>query len=206
MNLNYFNIPVFFLSIVLSTGAISEVRDNKEYYLDGLKSYASHQYVDAETLFAESTGYKARIGRAFSNYKLNNLNKARAFFKQSVLLAKLDSERFLSLYNAAVCSFILADYESAYQLFIDSKKYNTDNLNALNFIKLSKYLAALVRAQLAREKAPSNKMQSSEGKRTISAVDFVFDDDINLRIEDSEGSDSITINQQQLYISDKACH
>lgn len=187
-----------------SNAALSESTHYDDAYSEGLRLYLMQQYIDAESSFIQSTGYNARIGRAFSNIQLENLNIAIALFKQSVLLAKNDDERFLSLYNAAVCSFLLADYESAFTLFVDSDKYIEENQRLLDYIKLSKYLAALVRAQQVRNNIPSKNNKSSEGKRTVSAVEFVFDDDINLRIEDGESTESLTLNQQQLYISDKA--
>lgn len=129
------------------------------------------------------------MGQATAVFMLNQYKKAASLYKQSVLLAENDSQRFNALYNAATSSFLAFDYISSTRLFFDSNKYSSSN-NSQKFYKLSLYLEKLVLAEIARNKNPKKKKKSSEGKKTISSVDFVFDDDINLRIEENESSDN----------------
>lgn len=191
---------LFFISLPILSVA-SDIYSNK--YNLAVKQLRAGQYIESESSFSQAIGYKARIGEAISAYYLKKTSKSISLFKQSILLAETDNERHLSLYNAAVCSFYLGDYIEAEKLFSDANRY-INNKNTLKLVVLSKYLADLVRAQIARDNSSSKKKKSSEGKKTISSVDFVFDDDINLRLEDSESSDSETINQFQSFVSDKA--
>ncbi len=190
------------ISMLICTASVAASNSNDTYEL-AIKQFKAKKYIESESNFSQSIGYKARIGQAFSAFRLKNTGKSLSLFKQSILLSKNDNERFLALYNAATCSFLLNDYESASQLFNDANKYQLEDKETIKFIELSTYLAKLVRAQLARDKVPSNKKKSSEGKKTISSLDFVFDDDINLRLEDGDSSESMTINQQQLSTTDK---
>lgn len=191
-----FSISIFNISIAASN-------TNNLYEL-AIKQFKAKKYIESESNFSQSIGYKSRMGQAFSAFHLKNTGKSLSLFKQSVLLSINDNERFLALYNAATCSFLLNDYESASHLFNDANKYHLESKETLQFIELSTYLAKLVRAQIARNKAISKKNKSSEGKKTISSLDFVFDDDINLRLEDGDSSESKTVNQQQLSKTDKA--
>lgn len=199
----YKKYTLIIISMFICTVSVAASNSNDTYEL-AIKQFKAKKYIESESNFSQSIGYKARMGQAFSAFRLKNTGKSLSLFKQSILLSDNDNERFLALYNAATCSFLLNDYESASQLFNDTNKYQLENKETIKFIELSTYLAKLVRAQLARDKAPSNKKKSSEGKKTISSLDFVFDDDINLRLEDGDSSESKTINQQQLSTSDKA--
>lgn len=175
----------------------------EQSYTLGIKYFKQAMYSDAESAFSQSIGYKARLGQAVSAFHLEQTSKALSLFKQSVLLANSDEERYISLYNAAACSFISGDYSLATQLFKDADKYQPDNEKILQLIKASDYLAKMVLAQLARDQAKSNKKKSSEGKKTIPALEFVFDDDINLRIEDDESSNTETSSHLLQLQSDK---
>ncbi|MDH5425975.1 MAG: hypothetical protein OEY29_13350 [Gammaproteobacteria bacterium] len=172
-------------------------------YQTAVKYFRQESYFDAEAQFSQSIGYKARLGQALSAYYLNQPEKAQSLFMQSVLLADSDTERYTALYNAASCSFIAGDYSMASRLFRDAAKYQPESNKLKPFIVASDYLAKMVLAQIARDQSAVTKNKSSEGKKTIPALEFVFDDDINLRIEDGESTDSETTNQQAQLISDK---
>lgn len=174
----------------------------KESYEAAVSHFKAEKYTEAEALFSQSIGYQSRMGQAISAYRLKNIKKSILLFKQTILLAEDDNERFLSLYNAASASFLNADYFEASKLFSDANQYKHNNIKTLEFIKLSTYLANLVKAQLARDNATSKKKKSSEGKKTISSDDLVFDESINLRLEDSESTLSKTTSDIQLSISE----
>ena len=178
------------LWVVLS-GSQSVVANNLENnFLNGLTLYNQARYSDAELAFSQASGYRARMGQAMASYHLKSLKKSVALFKQSVLLADNDRQRFNALYNAATCEFLSDDYFKAYQLFLDADKYYS-NLKTKQFIELSKYLSDLILAQFARDNAVVVKKKSSEGKKTTS-LEFVFDESINLRIEDKDQTESET--------------
>ena len=186
----------FFTSVLLwllLSGSVHAAENNLEnIYSDGLRFYARAQYSDAELAFSQIPGYRARMGQAMASYQLKTLKKSAALFKQSVLLADNDRQRFNALYNAATCEFLSGDYYKAYQIFSDAEKYYS-NSKTKQFIELSKYLSDLVLAQLARDNADVAKKKSSEGKKTTS-LEFVFDESINLRIEDKDETESETNN------------
>jgi len=209
MNLFNFKIynRIFYLLLVINSVFISSLyaADNNSLDLfdSGVVYYNAGQFTDAESMFSQANGYMARLAQAISSYQLKNINKAISLFKQSVLLADTDDQRYLSLYNAATCSFISGDYTSSTKLFLDAGRYRPGDTNANQFYEISLYLEKLVLAQRARMNAKSNKKKSSEGKKTIS-LDIKFDDDINLRLEDDESSDLKTKNIRQLLLSDRA--
>lgn len=205
LSLKYLVIPFILITTCYSPHVLSAMDSSFiDSYNAALKYYKAGQYTDSESKFSESTGYRARLGQAISAFHLKKVKKSLSLFKQSVLLAGNDNDRYTSLYNAATCSFLMADYFSASQLFSDAQKYKLNDKNSIQFAKLSAYLSKLVLAQIARDNAPSKKKKSSEGKKTISSVDFVFDDDINLRIEDGDSSESTVDNQQKVLLADKA--
>lgn len=201
--LNRLIIILLFLSCYSSK--VLSITDNlyKESYTAAVRLFKEEKYSEAEALFSQSIGYQSRMGQAISTYRLKNIKKSILLFKQTILLAEDDNERFLSLYNAASASFLNADYFDASKLFSDANRYKHNNTKTLEFIKLSTYLANLVKAQLARDNATSNKKKPSEGKKTISSDGLVFDESINLRLEDSESTLSKTASDIQLSISDK---
>lgn len=194
---------VLYIFIFVNFSNISFASENTNTFTSGLKHFINEEYNDAESLFSQASGYKARLGQALSNYHLKKLIKARSLFKQSILMADSDHQRFVSVYNAATCSFIIGDYSSSRKLFSDAKAYKPDSINAKEFHELSQYLEKLVLAQAARNNAKSTKTKSSEGKKTISSLNIKFDDDVNLRLEDNESTDSISKNMRLLLHSDR---
>lgn len=186
--------------------AASHARAGEQFealYRSALIHFNAERYTEAESLFSQTTGYKARMGQAVSAYRLDQVDKAMSLFMQSVLLADDDEQRYRALYNAASCRFLSGDYSSALTLYTDAIKYKPDDTLAAQFIELSAYLDRLVLADIARKNAKSDKKKSSEGKKTVSAIEFVFDEDINLRLEDNESTENITINTQQAFKSDR---
>ena len=178
--------------VLLSASPYAMANNIENNYKNGLRFYSQAQYSDAELAFSQASGYRARMGQAMASYHLKSLKKSVALFKQSVLLADNDMQRFNALYNAATCEFLSDDYYKAHQLFSDADKYYS-NSKTKQFIELSKYLSDLVLAQFARDNAEVVKKKSSEGKKTTS-LEFVFDESINLRVEDKDKTESETKN------------
>jgi len=180
------------LWLSLAGSAYSAENNLENNYLDGLKFYAQTRYSDAELAFSQASGYRARMGQAMASYHLKSLKKSAALFKQAILLADNDRQRFNALYNAATCEFLSDNYYNAHRLFLDAGKYDSST-KTKQFIELSKYLSDLILAQFARDSAAVAKKKSSEGKKTTS-LEFVFDESINLRIEDKDKTESETKN------------
>lgn len=175
----------------------------QDYYASGISYYLAGQYSDAETSFAQATGYNARMAQALSAFQLNKLNRALGFFMQAILLADSDNQRFTALYNAATCYFLAGNYSAARNLFIDASRYNTTDNLSREFAELSDYLDRLVLANIARKNASTNQKRSERGNKTAPTDGFEFDDSINLRLEDNKIKDSKTLNYQALLINDQ---
>ncbi|MDH5517663.1 MAG: hypothetical protein OEY36_07570 [Gammaproteobacteria bacterium] len=195
----------FLTTLMLLAAATPLSADNSllEQYRSALIHFKAGKFTEAESLFSQSAGYQARIGQAVSAYRLRQHSKAMSLFMQSVLLADNDDQRYQALYNAATCGFVSGDYASAHHLFSDAIKYRPADKAAIQFIELSAYLDRLVLADIARNNAATKKKKSSEGKKTVSAIDFVFDDDINLRLEDNTSTESDNNNSASELVTDQ---
>jgi len=193
------------LFISLLTGQASAQMDEISVinFDKGIDYYKTNQFVDAESAFAKSIGYEARMAQAISAYKLEKKDKAISLFMQSVLLADNDSQRFKAINNVAIVHFLSGNYIRSTQYYEDALRYSPDNIKTRQFYELSAYLTKLLEARIARKDAKLKLKRSGRGNKLRKLEEVIFDREANLRLEDSDIKDTKTRNLLDNVIANK---
>jgi len=193
------------LFISLLTGQASAQMDEISVinFDKGIDYYKTNQFVDAESAFAKSIGYEARMAQAISAYKLDKKDKAISLFMQSVLLADNDSQRFKAINNVAIVYFLSGNYIRSTQYYEDALRYSPDNIKTRQFYELSAYLTKLLEARIARKDAKLKLKRSGRGNKLRKLEEVIFDREANLRLEDSDIKDTKTRNLLDNVIANK---
>lgn len=168
---------------------ISNINFNK-----AIDYYKAKQFINAESAFAKSIGYQARMAQAISAYKIEKKDKAISLFMQSVLLADNDRQRFESINNVAVVYFLKGDYIASTQYYEDALRYSPDNIKTRQFYELSLYLKQLLEARIARNNAKSQAKRAGRGNKSRKLEELTFDREASLRLEDNDSKESKTKN------------
>lgn len=165
--------------------------------------YKANQFIDAESAFAKSIGYQARMGQAISAYKNGKNDKAISLYMQSVLLADTDDQRFRAINNVAIVHFLNGNYMVSTQYYEDALRYSPDNIETRQFYELSIYLKQLLEARIARKNAKSKIKRAGQGNKLRKLEDVTFDREANLRLEDNNSKESKTKNLLQHVIENE---
>ncbi len=128
------------LILILSLGFIIDtyhpVEASTNTYAQAYQLYQQGKYKQAHQLFAQLSGYLARLGEASSLYQQKDYATARDVYIQAVLVAADDRQRATALFNLANSYYQLREFLQAQQLYTDVLRYQAQfpaaNINRLH--------------------------------------------------------------------------
>ena len=194
------NIDKVFSILIILLATMNNVFADENVYIDDFNQaidlYTSKKFSDAEQIFSRLPGYQARIAYALSMHAQEKLVQSKFIFLSSFILTDTDHQRFITLYNAASCAFIIGQYAEAENLYSDALHYQADK-DAKKYMLLSSQLNKLVLNELDKNMLDQDNKRSGGGKLSVKLDEALFDREAGISME--EAKDDIESRLEVLY-------
>ena len=184
---------VYFNPIIANESYASEIDAANDLYY-------KNNFVQAEKLYRNITGFNAAIGQANSVYRQKNYTQALSLYTKAIQLSSNDKQFAAALFNLANTYYILGNYKQAINLYRDVLNYQPNSVASKTNLEYAIIINKQVERALALKSGRTDKVQvkSGSGPRSVTVEEGIDIGKSRVSLSDDENNDASEFNFDEL--------